>query len=95
MQTYFVQVECDVTAKVHDRPFRYRAYVNNELFTERTYIWPDRCLEEVIPISAPPGDYAIEYQLIGEGNLVVSNPRVNHGSAEFISHNTLRIHNAI
>ena len=90
-----VQIEYTVDCEWTNTPPVYRLYVNNELFTERTYIWPDRCLEEVIPISAPPGDYAIEYQLIGQGNLVVSNPRVNYGSAEFISHNTLRIHNAI
>ena len=90
-----VQIEYDVSCEWHNSPPSYRLYVNNELFTERTYIWQDQSLEEVIPISAPSGDYAIEYQLIGEGNLVVSNPRVNHGSAEFISHNILRIHNAI
>jgi hypothetical protein len=90
-----VQIEYDVSCEWHNSPPSYRLYVNNELFTERTYIWQDQSLEEVIPISAPPGDYVIEYQLIGQGNLVVRNPRVNHGSAEFISHNTLRIHNAI
>lgn len=90
-----VQIEYNVSCEWTNIPPVYRLYVNTELFTERTYIWPDRCLEEVIPISAPPGDYEIAYQLIGQGNLVVSNPRVNHGSAEFISHNTLRIHHAI
>ena len=90
-----VQFEYEVHCNWTGTPPVYRLYVNDELFTERTYIWQDQSLEEVIPISAPPGDYIIEYQLIGQGNLVVSNPRVNHGSAEFISHNTLRIHNAI
>ena len=90
-----VQIEYDVSCEWNDSPPSYRLYVNNELFTERTYIWQDRSLEEVIPITAPPGDYVIEYQLIGAGNLTVSNPRVNHGPAEFISNNTLRIHNAI
>jgi len=89
-----VQIEYTVDCEWNTTPPIYRLYVNKELFTERTYIWPDRCLEEVIPLSAPAGDYVIEYQLIGDGKLTVSNPRVNHGSAEFITHNTLRIHNA-
>ena len=58
-----VQIEYDVSCEWHNFPPSYRLYVNNELFTERTYIWQDQNLEEVIPISAPPGDYAIEYQL--------------------------------
>lgn len=88
-----VQIEYTVDCEWNETPPVYRLYVNNELFTERTYIWPDRSLEEVIPLTAPPGDYLIEYQLIGNGTLTVSNPRVNHGPAEFVSHNTLRIRN--
>ena len=64
MQTYFVRVECDVTAKVHAQPLRYRAYVNNELFAERTWIWTDSYLEENFQISAPAGVYPIRFETV-------------------------------
>lgn len=42
--------------------FRYRAFVNNELFTERTWIWDDQSyLEENLQILAPPGEYKIHF----------------------------------
>ena len=68
MQTFFVRVECDVTAKVHEQPFRYRAYVNNELFTERTWIWENCYLEENFQISAPAGAYPIRFETVDDAN---------------------------
>ena len=70
MQTYFVRVECDVTAKVHNQPLRYRVYVNNELFAERTWIWENCYLEESLQIQAGPGRI-IEYQ--GQTAVEISN----------------------
>ena len=64
MQTHFIRVECDVTAKVHAQPFRYRAYVNNELFAERTWIWTDSYLEENFQIQAAPGVYPIRFETV-------------------------------
>ena len=68
MQTFFVRVECDVTAKVHEQPFRYRAYVNNELFVERTWIWENCYLEENFQISAPAGVYPIRFETVDDAN---------------------------
>jgi hypothetical protein len=66
MQTKSVQVHCDVYCKWDGNDTRYRLYINDELFTERTWIWPgkDYYLEEVIPIEAPPGLYKIRYELL-------------------------------
>ena len=68
MKTIPVSVTCDVTAKVHAQPFRYRVYVNNELFTERTWIWPDAYLEETLPISALAGVYPIRFETVDPDN---------------------------
>ena len=68
MQTYSVNVVCDVTAKVLDHPFRYRVYVNNELFAERTWIWQGVYLEEMLPISAPAGVYPIRFETVDSEN---------------------------
>ena len=39
MQTKSIQVQCDVYCKWDGNDTRYRVYVNDELFTERTWIW--------------------------------------------------------
>lgn len=84
MQTEFVNAVCDVYIKWKGGPPpRYRVYVNNELFMERTWIWTDRYLEEHIPIQAPPGHYEIRYELLDaeEARLKIRNLRVNEGPA--------------
>jgi len=89
MQTHFVQVECDVTAKVHGQPFRYRSYVNNELFAERTWIWGKNCyLEESFQIQAVPGVYPIRFETVDESNgrIKVRNHRVVAGPGRIIDY---------
>lgn len=91
MKPQSVQIQYDVFCDWQKSPPVYRLYVNNELFTERSFVWSDRYLEEVIAIDAAPGDYEIQYELIGNGTLTATNPQVNHGSAEFVNMTTLRI----
>jgi len=88
MQTHFVRVECDVTAKVHSQPFRYRAYVNNELFAERTWIWSNCYLEESFQIQAAPGVYPIRFETVGEANgrIKVRNHRVVAGPGRIVDY---------
>jgi hypothetical protein len=76
MQTYFVRVVCDIMPEIRKEklfndiegdffnPFRYRAYVNNELFTERTWIWTNSYLEENFQIQAAPGVYPIRFETV-------------------------------
>jgi len=66
MQTKSVQVQCDVYCKWDSNDTRYRLYINDELFTERSWIWngKDYYLEEIITIEAPPGHYKIKYELL-------------------------------
>ena len=93
MKPQSVQVQYDVFCDWQDSPPVYRLYVNNELFTERSFVWRNQYLEEVIAIDAAPGDYQIRYELIGAGQLTATNPRVNHGTAQFVDNATLRIMN--
>lgn len=91
-------VDVLVSVDVHCRPWSpnptYRLYVNDELFAERTWIWHDVYLEELIPISAPPGDYLIKYQVIPpeSATIKLKNFRVveTNGQVQLIK-NTLRI----
>jgi hypothetical protein len=99
MQTYFVRVECDVTAKVYAQPLRYRAYVNDELFAERTWIWTGSYLEENFQIQAAPGVYPIRFETVDEANgrIKVRNHRVVAGPGRIIDYQgqpTLEISNA-
>jgi len=93
MSQNFVKIIADVhcDCALDQRPI-YRLYVNDELFTERTWIWDNVYLEETIPISAEPGDYVIRYELVPgtSAGLNIQNLRVAEGSAT-IQDSILRI----
>jgi len=94
MKLVNVLVEVDVYCHPLEGDPVYRLYINDELFVERTWIWDDIYLEESIPISAPPGDYLIKYQVIPENSAIlkIKNLRIveTNGSAQLIK-NILRI----
>jgi hypothetical protein len=72
-------------------------YVNDELFTERTWIWQDDSyLREEIQIEAEPGDYSIRYELVPPNlaELLVTLPVVDYGSAVITEDGLLRIKDA-
>lgn len=81
MKILSVNVTCDVTAKIHAQPFRYRVYVNNELFAERSWIWENVYLEESLPISAPAGIYPIRFETVDpeNGRIKVRNYKIDQG----------------
>jgi hypothetical protein len=67
MQKSFVIVAVDLFTEPAQEPgFRYRAYVNQELFTERTWLWDEGYyLEENLQILAYPGEYTIDFTVHG------------------------------
>ena len=93
MDKKFVRVLCDVHCDWEGLPPVYRVYVNDELFTERTWIWNDVYLEELLQIEAEPGKYYIRYELVPPhlARLTVENTRVEHGPASIKGGNVLRI----
>lgn len=64
METRYVKVQCEVYCTGWTDPPVYRAFVNDELFCERTWIWQDQHLEEAFQIDAKPGKYKIRYELL-------------------------------
>lgn len=84
MRTQFVKVLTDVNCTWQGNPPRYRCYVNDELFTERTWIWTDFYLEEQLQILAEPGQYQIRYELVDHDHaqLTADNFRVALGPAD-------------
>lgn len=91
MQTEFVMVECDVWCDWQGQPPRYRAYVNDELFTERTWLWEDAYLNENFQIQAAPGTYQIRYESLDGARLTVSNWRVISGPGAVNQHGMLTV----
>jgi hypothetical protein len=94
MQTEFVVIECDVHCEWHTQPPRYRAYVNNELFAERTWIWDNEYLKEQFQIQAPPGQYQVKYEPLDRAKITVENWKVCSGPAGINQQGSLEIHNA-
>jgi len=93
MTRQYVRVLVDVHCEcAPDQQPIYRLYVNNELFTERTWIWENVFLEEIIPIEAEPGDYVLRYELVpgSVARLNIQNLRVAEGPATIQDH-TVRI----
>ena len=93
MTKQFIRLLCDVNCEWEGLGPVYRAYVNDELFAERTWIWTDSYLEELFQIEAEPGDYTIRYELVLPhlATISVKNTRVDHGPGIMISDNVLRI----
>jgi hypothetical protein len=75
----------------------YRLYVNDELFSERTWVWENDNLEENLLIEAEPGEYTISYTPVIIKNTSVSIPfvpgklSVIEGPAEIIDDTHFRI----
>lgn len=87
MQEYFVRILCDVHCDWTGDPPIYRAYINEELFTERTWIWQEQYLEEAFQIKAAPGKYKILYELLDPTSAQIRavNFRVDWGPAKILT----------
>jgi hypothetical protein len=81
MEKEFVKVTFDVYCESRGKNPVYRVYVNDELFTERSWVFSDtQYLREMLQISAPPGEYNIEIDNLGrEANQF----KIRNLSAEF------------
>jgi len=94
MTKQFIRLLCDVSCEWEGLQPIYRAYVNDELFAERTWLWTDKYLEELFQIEAEPGEYRIRYELVPPhlARLTVKNMRVDLGPGT-VENGILRIHN--
>lgn len=63
-----VHVSVDIDIKWSHVPPRYRVYVGDEMFTERTWIWEGQFIQENMFIKAPRGDYVCRVVLVDEIN---------------------------
>lgn len=97
MAREYVRVVCNVYCRWEGLPPNYRVYVNDELFTERTWRWehPEYYLQETLQIEATPGEYQIRYELVPPvlAELAVTLPVVVDGPGVVDSNGLLRIEN--
>jgi hypothetical protein len=77
-----VVILADVSIAWQGDPPNYRVYVGDEMFTERTWIWQEQYLEEMLVVNAPPGKYNLRWELVppAQGTIEVKNIRIEHGS---------------
>lgn len=90
-----VIVQADIECQVQGPAPAYRAWLDQELFTERTWRFDShQSLEEIWQIKSRPGRYRLRYELIGHGRLSVRNWQVLQGSAGITDQGELVIHDA-
>ena len=95
METVFVKAVFDIDCEWEGLNPAYRIYVNDELFTERTWTWTDSYLEEILQIQAPPGQCRVRLEPV-EPNLArfrISNHRIEYGPGRWIDNEYLEISN--
>jgi len=92
MTKKFVRVLADIDCEWEGLNPVYRVYVNDEMFAERTWLWSNEYLEEMLQIEAFPGAYTIRFELVRPhlAKLTVKNLRVDYGPAS-MENNVLRI----
>ena len=92
MNKHFVRVLADVDCEWEGLNPIYRVYVNDELFAERTWLWPTEYLKEILQIEAEPGEYKLRWELVPPhlAQLRIQNIRVDFGPGT-VENNVLRI----
>ena len=83
MNKTFVRVLSNIDCDWEGLSPIYRLYVNDELFSERTWMWTENYLVEQLQILAGPGQYQIRYELVNAENakLTANNYRITLGPA--------------
>jgi hypothetical protein len=93
-ETKFLKVLFDLHCDWEGFPPEYRLYVNDELFTERTYDFSsDTFVREMLQIEASPGEYEIRLEKLGPqvSEFTISNTHIKLGPGEVIDERKFRI----
>ena len=92
MTTDFTKIEFDLYCKWKTNPPAYRVYVNNEMFTERNYVWSGpQYVTEMLQLEAPPGQYNIRIENLGTGTFKVRGLKCTDGNATIIDNQTFEV----
>lgn len=94
MEKKFVKIRFDVRCKWAGFPPDYRVFVNDELFTERTFIWGDDIyIKEMLQVKAEPGVYSFRVEELEPktGEFRISSAYVEFGEARMLDDNRFEI----
>ena len=93
MSKTYVRVLSDIDCNWEGIRPVYRLYVNDELFSERTWRWTDNYLQEILQVSAEPGEYRLRYELVEPhlAQLRVGTLTADLGPVEIVNNTTFRI----
>ena len=93
MENKFVRAVFDLDCEWEGLTPTYRIYVNDELFAERTWVWTNEYLIEMLQISAPPGVYQVRVEPVAPhlARFVADNHRVEYGPGRWIRTDSLEI----
>ena len=87
-----VTVSLNLFCDWHKSPPTYRLFVNDELLTERTYIWKNSYLHEVLPLELLPGIHKIQLNsLAKKAKFHIRNLKVNKGPVNIIDSTTFEV----
>jgi hypothetical protein len=75
-------------------PPRYRTWINDEMFVERSWLWPDSYAEEMFQVEATPGQYRIRVENLQpkRAKLKARNLRVDFGPGRVIDKSTIEVY---
>ena len=92
MTTDFTKIEFDLYCEWKTNPPAYRVYVNDEMFTERNYIWSGpQYVTEMLQLEAPCGQYKIRIENLGKGTFKVRGLKCTIGNANIIDNQTFEV----
>ena len=93
MENKFVRISFDLYANWEDENPSYRVYVDDELFSDRTWIWGrDVYLNQTLQIEAEPGVYSIQIDnLSNNAEFLTYNHRVEVGNARWLDKDKIEI----
>lgn len=96
MAKEFVKVLMDIHCDWHGTAPGYRVFVNEELFSERTYIWTEQYVTEALQVNAEPGLYQVRLEYLNAEQAVysVQNRRTESGPGRWINNSTVEIGHA-
>lgn len=94
MQTFDVVATCEIHCEWWHREPRYRLYVGNELFAERTWIWNNMHLEEMLTVRGVAGRYPVRLENVDADHSVfkLRNLRITAGPGVIANDGSIQIY---
>lgn len=77
------EITVDIYARWGEKPPVYRLYVDKELLTERTFVWPgnEQYIKEHVIVELDPGTHSIEVEQYGTNGTITAKNIIVDGVA--------------